>query len=140
MLTRLRNAFAVRQEEVIVPASRLKLAVAQLLVNEGYLTKVEKISDATYSSLLVHISKRAAKRGRGDMLRLVLGYRPDGEPVASHFERISRPSRRVYVTKDGLPVVRSGLGIVVLSTSKGVMTNRQAKKIGIGGEVLCKVY
>jgi small subunit ribosomal protein S8 len=140
MLTRIRNAYAVRQPEVIMPASRLKQAIADILVAEGYLTKVEKISDAATETTAAQTSKRAARRKRGDVLRMVLKYNAGGRPAAEVLERVSKPSRRVYVTKYELPVVRSGLGIMVISTSQGVMTNRQAKKAGVGGELLCKIY
>lgn len=139
MLTRIRNAFKVGKDEVVVPASQLKLSLAQILVEEGYLTKVEKVAEATIASRNAHTSRRAARRQRGEMLRLVLRY-ANGQPAVSSIERISKPSRRVYVSKDQLPVVRSGLGIAVLSTSRGLMTSRKAKKLGVGGEILCQLY
>ncbi len=140
MLTRIRNAFMVKKADVVVPASRLKHSLAEILVTEGYLSKVEKIADLNAASWTARTSRRAARRGRSDMLRLVLKYSDNGMPAATHLERISKPSRRVYVTKEEVPVVRSGLGIAVLSTSQGLMTNRQAKKLGVGGEVVCRVY
>jgi small subunit ribosomal protein S8 len=140
LLTRLRNAYAVHLAEVVIPASRLKLAIAEILVAEGYLVKAEKVADAAAISLSPNTSKRAARRGQSELLRLVLKYNAAGQPAAQALERVSKSSRRVYVTKEELPVVRSGLGIMIISTSQGVMTNRQAKKIGVGGEVICKIY
>lgn len=139
MITRIRNGYAVKKTEVMVPSSRFKFALAELLVKEGYLTGVEKISvDSLPPS--PRMSKRAAKRGRTDLLRLVLRYRPDGRPAAHTLERVSKPSRRVYVTKDENSVVRSGLGISIVSTSKGLMTGREAKKNGLGGELICQLF
>lgn len=139
MLTRIRNAFMVKKAEVVVPASQMKMALAQILVDEGYLSKAERVTDTAATSWTPSTSRRAARRGRGDMIRLVLKY-TDGKPNATSLERISKPSRRVYVSKENIPTVRSGLGIAVLSTSQGLMTNRQAKKLGVGGEVICRIY
>ena len=140
MLTRIRNAFMIKKAEVVVPASQLKLSLAEILMSEGYLTKVEKVADAAVTSWTPRTSHRAARRRRGDMIRLVLKYSGDGRPSATALDRISKPSRRVYVTKEEIPVIRSGMGIAILSTSRGLMTNRQAKKQGVGGEVLCRIY
>lgn len=139
MLTRIRNGYLVKKSEVLVPSSRFKHALADLLVREGYLAGVEKVSvDSLPPS--PHMSKRAAKKARTDLLRLQLRYKNDGAPAAAEIERISKPSRRVYITKEESPVVRSGLGIAVLSTSQGLMTNREAKKAGVGGELICQLF
>lgn len=140
MLTRIRNAVLVRKQEVVVPFSTIKLALAEILAKEGYLARVEKISDASVMSWSPRTSHRAAKRGRGDILKLVLQYDASGKPILSHLERVSKPSRRVYVSTSELPVVLSGLGLAIISTSRGLMTNRQAKRLKIGGEVLCRIY
>ena len=140
MLTRIRNASLVRKAEVVVPHSRLKMALAEILVKEGYLTGVEKIGDAAISAWSQRTSRRAARRARGDILRLTMKYNADGRPALSHLERISKPSRRIYVSQEELPVVLSGLGIAVISTSRGLLTNKQARRLKIGGEVICQVY
>lgn len=139
MLTRIRNGYLVKKSEVLVPNSRFKLALAELLVREGYLAGVEKVAiDSLAPS--PRMSKRAAKKGRTDLLRLQLRYKNGGEPAATEIERISKPSHRVYIAKEESPVIKSGLGIAILSTSKGLMTNREAKKAGIGGELVCKLF
>lgn len=140
MLTRIRNAHAVRKVDVVVPYSTLKQSLAEILVREGYLANVERVVDSGAETRSPRTSLRAASRHRGDKLLLRLKYDAVGRPALQHLERISRPSRRVYVAKAELPVVRSGLGVAVVSTSKGLMTNRQAKQAGLGGELLCLVY
>lgn len=139
MLTRIRNGYLARKSEVLVPSSRFKHALAELLVREGYLSGVEKVSAESLPPS-PRMSKRAAKKGRTDLLRLQLSYRTDGAPAATEIERISKPSRRVYIKKEDSPVVRSGLGMAVLSTSQGLMTNREAKKAGLGGEIICQLF
>lgn len=139
MITRIRNAFLAKKAEVAVPFSRLKLSVAEILVKEGYLMGIEKLSGAAVMRS-PRTSRRAAKRDRVDLLLLTLKYDAMGRPAARHLERVSKPSRRVYVSKDEIPTVLSGLGIAILSTSRGVMTNRQARVMKVGGEILCKVY
>lgn len=121
MLTRIRNAQAVTKNEVNMPASNVKAAIAEVLKNEGYILdyKVETID-------------------RKSKLTLILKYY-DGQPVIKSIQRISKPGLRVYRDKDSLPVVMNGLGIAIISTSKGVMSDRSARKIGCGGEVLCYV-
>jgi len=139
MITRIRNGYLVKKHEVLVPSSRFKQALAEVLVREGYLSSVEKISiDSLPPS--PRVSKRAAKRGRSDLLRLQLRYTNEGRPAAVELTRISKPSRRVYVGKNDTPVVRSGLGIAILSTSPGLMTSREAKKAGVGGELICQLF
>ena len=140
MLTRIRNAHLARKVEVVVPSSRLKLALAEILVAEGYLGRVEQVVDAAATAWSPRTSHRAATRHRGDKLRLILKYDAVGRPALSHLERVSKPSRRVYVAKRDVPTVLSGLGLAVLSTSQGLMTNRQARRAGVGGELICRVY
>lgn len=139
MLTRIRNAVLVHKSEVVVPYSKIKFSLAEILAKEGYLARVEKINDATAMMWSPRTSRRAAKRNRGDILKLTLKYDTTGKSTLVHLERVSKPSRRVYVSNNELPVVLSGLGLAILSTSKGLMSNRQAKRLKIGGEVLCKV-
>ncbi len=140
MLTRIRNAAAARHTEILVPFSRLKLALAEILAKEGYIERVEKVEMSSLASVSGRTSRRAARRDRTEMLRLYLRYDENGRARTRLLERISKPSRRVYISKDKIPTVLSGLGIAILSTSRGLMTNRQAKKLGVGGELICKVY
>lgn len=123
MLTRIRNANIVRSKVVEVPSSRIKRELAMIFKNEGYLEDCEFIEDN--------------KQG---MLRLHLRYGPARERVITGLKRISKPGLRVYAGKDELPRVLGGMGIAVLSTSRGLMTDRQARKEGVGGEVLCYVW
>lgn len=121
MLTRLRNAAMVRKQEVVLPLSRVKFEIAKILENEGYLAGVEK-SDAHHGQL-----------------KLKMRYTELG-PVIRDIQRISKPGRRVYATKSDVPHVLNGQGIAVISTSAGLMTNKDARKRGLGGEIVCEVY
>ena len=125
MLTRMRNAISARHTKVDVPASRLKIEVARILKEEGYIT---------------NYSIKTSEGSQARTLRIFLRYGPQGESVISKLNRISRPSLRVYVPSDEVPKVLGGLGINILTTSRGVMTGKQARKSKIGGEVLCSVY
>jgi small subunit ribosomal protein S8 len=125
MLTRIRNAIAARHTKVDLPASRLKIEIARILKEEGYIT---------------NYSIKTTEGSNSRMLRIFLRYGTDGESVISRLERVSRPSRRVYVPSTGIQKVLGGLGINILSTSHGVMTGKQARKAKIGGEILCSVY
>ncbi len=124
MLTRIRNATMARHERVTIPASRLKRAVAEILASEGYVSSVQTES---------------GDDGR-EALTLVLKYGRDRAPVIEGIRRVSRPGRRVYVACNDIQKVRQGLGISVLSTSRGVMSDREARKQGVGGELLCEVW
>lgn len=123
LLTRIRNGVAVERPFVDVPLSKLKIAVVEALQREGYVWDHEVV--------------QGAKR---PVLRVNLKYGPSGEHVIQHIERISKPGRRVYVMATELKDVRQGTGISVLSTSKGVLSNREARKAGVGGELLCQVW
>ncbi|MBX3280640.1 MAG: 30S ribosomal protein S8 [Acidobacteria bacterium] len=125
MLTRVRNAIGARQTKVDMPASRLKIEIARILKEEGYIT---------------NYSLKTTEGSSARTLRIFLRYGPKGESVISHLERISRPSRRVYVPSTGITRVLGGLGINILSTSRGVMTGKAARRARVGGEVLCNVY
>jgi small subunit ribosomal protein S8 len=125
MLTRMRNAIAARHTKVDLPASRLKIEIARILKEEGYIT---------------NYSIKTTEGSHSRMLRIFLRYGTDGESVISQLDRVSRPSRRVYVPSKGIQKVLGGLGINILSTSHGVMTGKQARKANIGGEILCSVY
>ena len=123
MLTRLRNAVQAKHQKVDMPASRLKVEIARILKEEGYI--------AHY--------KTADESGK-NFLTVFLKYGPKGEKVMSNIERVSRPGCRVYVSKTEIPRVLGGLGINILTTSHGVMTGKQARKNGFGGELLCNIY
>src|SRR4030095_12990393 len=123
MLTRVRNAVQAKHLKVDMPGSRLKVEIARILKEEGYIAHY-KTSD---------------EDGK-DFLTLFLQYGPRGEKVISNIERISRPGCRVYVSKTKIPRVLGGLGINILTTSHGVMTGKQARQQGYGGELLCNVY
>ncbi len=121
-LTRIRNANMVYMEKVEIPASRTKMGIANILKEEGYVKDVEYVED-----------------GKQGIIRLYLKY-AGKERVISGLKRISKPGLRVYANKDELPKVLGGLGIAVVSTSKGLMTDKHARKQGLGGEVLCYVW
>ena len=123
MLTRIRNALVVKHETVEVPASNIKKEIAKILLQEGYITSYEVVEDGVQGKIVI-----------------TLKYGPNGEKVISGLKRISKPGLRIYAGCDELPRVLGGLGIVIVSTSKGVMTDREARKLGIGGEVLAYVW
>ena len=125
MLTRMRNAIGARHTKVDVPASRLKIEIARILKEEGYIT---------------NYSIKTAEGSNARTLRIFLRYGPNGESVISSLQRVSLPSRRVYVPSKEIAKVLGGLGINIMSTSRGVMTGKQARKSNVGGEVLCNVY
>ena len=123
MLTRIRNANIARHDKMELPASRLKEEIARILQEEGYIKSYRHLEDR--------------KQGT---LRLYLKYSNEGERVITGLKRVSKPGRRVYANKAGLPRVLNGLGTAVLSTSSGVMTASQCRRTGVGGEVLCYVW
>lgn len=122
-LARLRNAQQAGHRRVDIPASKLKRAMTKILVDKGYIQRYIDIED-----------------GKQGMLRLFLKYDAYGKPVIREMKRISKPGLRKYSDSQSIPKSYNGLGIVILSTSKGVMTDKEAKKLNIGGEVLCSVY
>ena len=130
MVTRIRNAVHARHQRVDIPASRIKAEIAKILESEGYISGFKTV-DPTADS-----TEDVARTS----IRLFLKYGPRGEQVISGIERVSRPGRRVYFGRDEVPKVMGGLGTNILTTSRGVMTGRQAAKAGIGGEVLCNVW
>ena len=127
MLTRVRNAVASKHARVDVPTSKLKAEIARILADEGYISGF-KLVDETSAD------------GRRPVIRLFLKYGPHGEKVISGLQRVSRPGRRVYFGRDDVPHVLGGLGTSILTTSRGVMSGRDAAKAGVGGEVLCNVW
>jgi small subunit ribosomal protein S8 len=122
MLTRIRNALRVHDRDVKIPASKVKVGVAEVLKAEGYIEDYDVIED-----------------GRQGILRVALKYGPLGEPIITTLKRASRPGRRVYRGMDALPSVLNGLGIAVVSTNKGVLSDRQCREQKVGGELLCTV-
>jgi len=130
MLTRVRNAVSARHNRVDMPASKLKTEIAKILQDEGYIAGYKLVDE------------KPAKPGGAarPMIRLLLKYGPGGERVISGIQRVSRPGRRVYAGADAMPTVLGGLGVSILTTSRGVMTGRAAAKAGVGGEVLCNVW
>jgi small subunit ribosomal protein S8 len=129
MLSRIRNATSGRRPRVDVPLSRLKIEIARILQSEGYVHGFKVVE------VPIRRGVQPAK-----MLRIVLKYGPAGQRVLSGLERVSRPGRRVYFARDKAPSVLGGLGTSILTTSRGVMTGRDAVKAGVGGEVLCNVW
>ena len=123
MLTRIRNANTNKHETVLVPSSKTKLAIAEILKTEGFITN--------YSAKVVDGIK---------MIEITLKYGPNGEKVILGLKRISKPGLRVYANAEQLPSVLNGLGIAIVSTSKGIITDKQARKLNIGGEVLAYVW
>ena len=124
MLTRIRNANTAKHDTVDIPASKMKVAIADILVNEGYIEKYELVEDGNFKN--IHV---------------VLKYGKDkNEKIISGLKRISKPGLRVYASKDELPKVLGGLGIAIISTNQGVVTDKEARKLNVGGEVLAFVW
>ena len=124
MLTRIRNANTAKHDTVDVPASKMKVAIADILVNEGYIAKYEIVED-----------------GKFNVIRITLKYGADkNEKVITGIKRISKPGLRVYAGKEEIPYVLGGLGIAILSTNQGVITDKEARKLAVGGEVLAFVW
>jgi small subunit ribosomal protein S8 len=128
MLTRIRNAVTAKHTRVDIPASRIKVDIAKILHGEGYIAGFKLLDEPA--------DKPAPVR----TLRLFLKYGPHGERLITGVQRISRPGRRVYFGKADVPDVLAGLGTSILTTSRGVMTGREAVKAGVGGEVLCNIW
>jgi small subunit ribosomal protein S8 len=123
MLTRIRNSSLARQEHVLIPASKLKLELAKVLKSQGFIQKYDLVDDKRQGQIRIH-----------------LRYMPSRERVIQGLKRISKPGVRVYVDADHIPRVMGGLGVAVLSTSQGVLTDREARRRHVGGEVLCHVW
>ena len=121
--TRIRNANIVMHETVEVPASKTKLAIAEILKNEGYIKEYEQVED-----------------GKQGVIRVYLKYGANKTKVITGLRRISKPGLKVYCKKDEVPKVLGGLGIAIISTSKGIVTDKEARKLGLGGEVICYVW
>lgn len=123
MLTRIRNATMAKHEDVIIPASKEKLAIAKILLDEGYITSYEEKEEESYKNIYI-----------------VLKYDENGESVIQGLKRISKPGLRIYAQCDKLPKVISGLGIAIISTNKGIVTDKVARSLNVGGEVLAYVW
>ena len=124
MLTRIRNANMVKHQIVEIPATKMSKAIAKILKEEGFIENFEIYSENLYHYLLISLKYKGQARER----------------VINKIDRISKPGLRIYVNSQKLPSVLNGLGVAILSTSKGVMTNTKAKELGIGGEVLCYIW
>lgn len=122
-LTRIRNANTAYKETVEIPASRIKKEMSEILKREGFIKDYEYIED-----------------GKQGVIRIYLKYGPNKERVFTGLKRISKPGLRVYAQKDQVPKVLNGLGIAIISTSKGILTDKEARKKGVGGEVLCYIW
>jgi small subunit ribosomal protein S8 len=132
MLTRLRNAVIAKHSRVDVPASRLKVEIAKILEDEGYIQGFRVVDEKPENGVKVKVPRQ--------VIRISLKYGPHGEKVITGIQRISRPGRRVYFRSTEVPVVLGGLGTSILTTSRGVMTGRAATRAGVGGEVLCNIW
>ncbi|MGQ9673043.1 MAG: 30S ribosomal protein S8 [Candidatus Aminicenantales bacterium] len=123
MLTRLRNAASMKKRDVTIPSSRLKVEIAKILKEEGYIRNFKVIDDN--------------KQG---LLNIVLKYTEDGQSVISGLRRVSRPGCRLFCTRETIPKVLDGLGIAIISTSKGIMTGKKCEEMRVGGEILCYIW
>lgn len=123
MLTRIRNAVMARKKQVEIPCSKMKLEIAKIMKNEGFIQNFKYVDDN--------------KQG---MLIITLKYDENKESAITGLERVSKPGRRVYCQKDSIPKVINGLGIAIISTSRGILTGKQCEELGVGGEVICYIW
>ena len=124
MLTRIRNANTAKHDTVDVPSSKMKLAIAKILLDEGYIKSYELVENGNFNDIRITLKYGASKN----------------EKIISGLQRISKPGLRVYANQEELPKVLGGLGVAIISTNKGVITDKEARKLGVGGEVLCFVW
>ncbi len=129
MFTRIRNASAVKKPEIVLPLSKLKYEVAKILETEGWVKKVVILPGGL-----------AGRRTNFDEIKIDLKYRKNGKPQITSISRVSRPGLRIYVSHDELPTVLNNYGIAIISTSRGLMTNKEAKKQKVGGEVIGEIF
>lgn len=122
MLTRIRNALLANHKKVVIPHSKINFRILEILKEEGYIDSIAKVDDSLQGSI-----------------RVFLRYGPRGERVLNRLDRVSRPGRRVYVSVEQIPEIMGGLGIAIMTTSRGIITNREAKHLHVGGEVLCRI-
>lgn len=123
MLTRIRNATLVRHKQVLMPSSKMKVAIARILKDEGYIQNYQVTKDQPQPQL-----------------RIILKYDQQRQPVITGLRRVSKPGRRVYMKRQEIPWVLSGMGTVIISTPQGIMTGQKARRLGLGGEVICYVW
>jgi small subunit ribosomal protein S8 len=123
MLNRISNGLLARHKQVTVPSSKIKVAVARILKEEGYIKNYQVTRDEPQPTL-----------------RIVLKYDDDRQPIISKLQRVSKPGRRIYVGRDDIPWVLNGMGVAILSTPRGIITGQQARRMKVGGEVLCYVW
>jgi small subunit ribosomal protein S8 len=123
MLTRIRNAILIKNDKVDIPASKIKVEIAKILKEDGFIKSYKIVKDK--------------KQG---ILRVTLKYTPENEPLISGLKRISKPGRRVYVEKDRIPKVMGGVGVAILTTPRGVLSDKECRHKGVGGEVLCYIW
>jgi len=128
MLTRIRNAIMAGHPVAVIPSSKMKVAIAQILSEEGFIGGFELADGKTPAHKELHVRLK------------YIGERRDRRSVITNLERVSRPGRRVYTKKKEIPWVLSGMGVAIMSTPKGVMTERRARQLGVGGEIICKVW
>ncbi|MCR5800665.1 MAG: 30S ribosomal protein S8 [Lachnospiraceae bacterium] len=124
MLTRIRNANTAKHDTVDIPASKMKIAIADILVDEGYIAKYDLIDEGSFKTMRITLKYGATKNDK----------------IISGIKRISKPGLRVYANKEELPKVLGGLGIAIISTNQGVITDKEARKLGVGGEVLAFIW
>ncbi len=128
MLTRIRNALLAGHTMVPIPASRLKSSIAEILKQEGFVEQIEEVETGGWPERVLRVHLK------------YVGERRERRPVISGLERVSKPGRRIYVGKSDIPWVRSGMGVAILTTPRGVMTGVRARQLGVGGEVLCYIW
>ncbi|WP_129409945.1 30S ribosomal protein S8 [Marinitoga lauensis] len=126
MLTRIRNANLVMKESVEIPASNLKRNIAEILKREGYIKDYKFIEDGKQGILKIQLKYKGDRKNKQHVIHSII--------------RVSKPGRRIYVSKDKIPVVKGGMGISIISTSKGVLTDKEARELGVGGELICYVW
>lgn len=139
MLARIRNASAVKKNEVILPMSKIKYEIAKILEREDWIQKTEIVKSSINKGVAVNLLNKQ-KIFPFDQLRIILKYKKSGRPAINFLKRISKPGLKVYVGKDELPRVLNGFGLAIISTSQGLMTNKEAREKKIGGEVVCEIY
>ena len=128
MLTRIRNAVLAEHPHVAMPSSKAKIAIASILKEEGFISNIKVVDDESTGFRILELGLK------------YVGEHRQKRPVITRIDRVSVPGQRIYTGKDKIPQVLSGMGIAILTTSKGVMTGRQARKLGVGGEIICKVW
>lgn len=140
MFTRIRNGAAVGKKEVVLPMSKIKYEIAKMLEKEKWIKKVEIIDPSDSPMLDENRKDKKEKDTIFKSLKIVIRYKKSGKPFISHLKRVSRPGLRIYVNKYEIPEVLNNFGIAIISTPQGLMTNKEAKIKGVGGEVICEMY